>query len=57
VIQLWNVAAISLTIDSSVLSIVWACSIVLRWQIRLVRKLMPKGILGFQAVCPDLGFV
>jgi len=48
---------ISLTIDSSVLSIVWACSIVLRWQIRLVRKLMPKGILGFQAVCPDLGFV
>jgi hypothetical protein len=29
----------------------------LRWQIRLVRKLMPEGIFGFQAVCPDLGFL
>jgi hypothetical protein len=48
---------ISITIDNSVLSIVWACSIVLRWQIRLVRKLMLEGIFGFQSVCPDLGFL
>jgi hypothetical protein len=36
----------SLTVDNSVWSLAWACSMALRRQLRFVRELMPKSPLG-----------